>query len=170
MQNRRAAFWLASPEPRQLTLYNIAACQMQYHVKLMELQSDWPTHKQECWACKNQESAELSLDPFPPSRSGSGDEIRTIEAAYAQWAIISAVRWLFSVQPVSFVFRSVNWQQLRLAGCWQVNCWHEIAIEEDSPRSQRLGLVFYQYTYMREMVNTFKHVLNKQKGCGHVYM
>ena len=47
--------------------------QIQYHMKFVALQ-DWPTHKQECWACKNQESNELSPVPFPPSRVGARDD------------------------------------------------------------------------------------------------
>ena len=69
MQNRRAAFWLATAKSRQLTLYNIAS--LQDAMKIVEMQSDWHARKQECWAYKNQENV---TRPFPSQRVGSGDE------------------------------------------------------------------------------------------------
>ena len=61
MQNHRAALIGYSYWPCTTLLCN----RMQYHMKIIELQSDWLTWKQECWACKNQENAQMSPDPFP---------------------------------------------------------------------------------------------------------
>ena len=66
IQNRRAAF--LDSWPCTALLRN----RMQYHMKIVELQSDWLVWKQKCWACKNQESAQLSPDPFPRRGWGLG--------------------------------------------------------------------------------------------------
>ena len=49
---------------------------MQYRMKIVKLQSDWLAQKQEqeCWACKNQESAQMFTRPFTSQSMGSGDE------------------------------------------------------------------------------------------------
>ena len=60
MQNCRA-FWLARAKPRHCIM--LLPNGMQNQMKIIELRSDWLTQIHDCWACKNQENAQLSPDP-----------------------------------------------------------------------------------------------------------
>ena len=71
-----ATWWLAPKQDCWPCTTTLPCNKMQYHMKIVELQSDWLARKQECWACKNQQNAKLSPDPFPLQTVGSGDETR----------------------------------------------------------------------------------------------